>query len=110
MKDTACSKCGSNHRIVVYRREPETYSCAVCVGEPHEGRRSATEFFRSLGPFPTSVLVTSEAPDRNEFGHGPFNAFTRGQARDALDAVVNPRKMPKKYQGYRRPGDWRNKP
>lgn len=40
-----CTKCGSNHRVLVYRRagasgtkESETWLCAVCCGERPEPR------------------------------------------------------------------------
>jgi len=40
-KRGCCKKCGTNSRIVVYRRndgQPEWW-CAVCLGQPMPGQR-----------------------------------------------------------------------
>lgn len=60
-----CYKCQGIIRLVAYRRNdgnPE-WTCAQCAGLAADSYR-VLNFLRALGPFPSSVLVVAEAPER----------------------------------------------
>jgi hypothetical protein len=76
----ACSKCGSNHRVVVYRREPFAYECAVCAGTPRgdwasSERRPARPTFLTGQAFKDALCASPEPKKREKLRYsGPRQA------------------------------------